>query len=175
MHNILRLPNVRQAKFVLRHVDQVHAEASFQQIAVASVQNCLDECVTHSSCKSINYFHNETAPSDLATKHHPCELVAQDLTDRSDYVGKPGWKHYDTGRTRLTRILHYQTGYCYFPVNFGSCDVPTVDSSIVLRSGVDCDSILAYFEYDRDTGIFKNYQKNYMKIGTFRFVLSYFF
>ena len=64
-HNILRLDNVRQAKFVLRHVDKVHATAAFKELAVASVQNCLDDCVTHSSCKSVNYMHNETSSNDL--------------------------------------------------------------------------------------------------------------
>lgn len=64
-HNILRLENVRQAKFVLRHVDKVHVTAAFKELAVASVQNCLDECVTHSSCKSVNYMHNETSSNDL--------------------------------------------------------------------------------------------------------------
>ena len=151
-HNILRLPNVRQAKFVLRHIDKVHATASYKQLMVASVQNCLDECVTDTSCKSTNFMKNQTSTDDLKTKDHYCELVAQDLTDKSEYVDKPGWKHYDTGRSMLTRIIHTYTGYCFYPEALSDCSSAS-DSWMELRSSAThCDSIMAYFEYDRDTG-----------------------
>ena len=158
-HNILRLSDVRQAKFVLRHLNKIHAVASYKQLAVASVQNCLDECVTDTICKSVNFMPNQTSVDDKKTKDHSCELVDKDLTDDYEYVDKPGWKHYDTGRSTLTRIIHYSTGMCIFPEQYNSGCHQSGDSDVELRSGSDCDSILAYFEFNRDTGIKKGIQK----------------
>lgn len=151
-HNILRLPNIRQAKFVLRHINKIHATASYKQFMVASVQNCLNDCVSDTSCKSTNFMKNLTSVDDKKTKDHYCELVAEDLTDKSEYVDKPGWKHYDTGRTVLTRIIHQYSGHCFYPEGYGSCDTTAVDSWVDLRQTSYCDDILAYFEYDRDSG-----------------------
>lgn len=144
-HNIIRLKETRQARFVLRHVDRVHAMAHFSELTVYSEQVCADKCVAHSSCKSFNYY---DVPD---TDDNTCQLVAEDLTDRYEYVARAGWKHFDTGRSMLTRLEQDSTGYCYYVENGANChDVATTD--IELRSGSECKSISAYFEYDRDSG-----------------------
>ncbi|XP_066930686.1 uncharacterized protein [Clytia hemisphaerica] len=154
-HNIIRSPSdgYNQARFVLRHINKVHATAHYSQSNVTCIAKCVDKCVTDTNCKSVNFFLNQdsdTLPDDI------CQLVSSDLTDKYEYTEKPGWKHYDTGRSVLTRITVPAGSGCMFPESGSDCSYVSTNS-LELRTGDECNSVRAYFEYDRDAGTLKHY------------------
>ena len=75
-----------------------------------------------------------------------------DRNSLDSYVDAPGYKHYDTGRTTLTRWLNenYGTGRCFVPQSL-SCEPET--TNIILTSDVsDCSKPYAIFSYDFEKG-----------------------
>ncbi|XP_066917554.1 uncharacterized protein [Clytia hemisphaerica] len=145
-HNILRWSDIRIAKFVLRHTDKVRAQTPYREFTIFDEAACIDRCVEDGSapCKSVNFFRNETDVNQSI-----CQLLSADITDTNEYTNKPGWRHFDTGKTRLTRLMH-SDGYCFVP-NAASC---VFSSSVLsLRPMSECDVIEAWFDFDRNTGI----------------------
>ena len=161
-HNILRLPTVRQGRFELRHQNKVQSKDHYRELKVKTVEVCVDRCVADSQCKSVNFFStgNDDAILDF------CQLVAYDVTDNSNYVDRTGWNHYDTGRTKVTRIKNRYTGECYVPDSSSGCALSSSYIIPVPSSDSRCNSLEAYFEFDRDTGRITHYCSGKYVCGT---------
>lgn len=156
-HNIVRLPTVRKGEFEVRHVDKVQSKPHYLELKLESIQVCVDKCVADSQCKSVNFF----STGSLDT----CQLVAYDITDNNNYTNRTGWKHYDTGRTKVTRLRERASGYCYIPETAG-CEIG--DTYIISLPSSDnrCNSLDAYFRYNRDTGLISHYCSGRKVCGT---------
>lgn len=142
--NILRYTDYNQATFILKETGKKHATAPFSTTTVQEAYECLDTCTDHSSCKSVNINEN-TSPLG-------CELVNNDRNSLDSYVDAPGYKHYDTGKTTLSRWVNeeYGTGKCFVPQSL-SCE--PVTSQIVLATDVShCSKPYAIFSYDFEKG-----------------------
>ena len=111
-HNILRLSDERSAKFILRHDGKVPSLQPYLAFNATCVEICMDRCVAKPPCKSVNYH------KDWQT----CQLVDYDITDGKDYVTKQGWMHYDTGRSRLTRIVDNTQNFCLTIYSSNPCN-----------------------------------------------------
>ena len=152
-HNILRTPTLRLARFELRHVDRVQSKPHFLEYKVKSIESCVNVCTAKPQCKSVNFFSNSSDAEILDI----CQLVGDDVTDNNDYIARPGWKHYDTGRTKVTRLRQKTTGECYVPANQGCGLSGEYQMHLVSPSDTRCNDVDAYFEYDRDTGRISQY------------------
>ena len=130
----------------------------FSQFNVSTTEVCMDQCVATPPCKSVN--HNE----DLGL----CQLVNYDITDGKDYTPKEGgWMNYDTGRSRLTRLFSSSGSYCLLPQNTNPCGISqSSDVHLVYRltTNPHCQSIEAYYEFDRDSGLIIHYCSSLMLI-----------
>lgn len=127
-HNILRTPKTRRAKFVLRHTDRVQGAVHYRELVVAAEAICIDRCVADDPCKSVN-----AHAVDSSTVI--CQLVDKDITDNRDYPERPGWRHFDTGRSRVTRIRTLDGQFCIAPDK--NCGVAWVWSWIYVYSVTD--------------------------------------
>jgi len=112
-HNILRMSHTRRARFVLRHTGRVQGATHYRELVVADEAVCIDKCVADDPCKSINA---HTVNSSAVI----CQLVDKDITDNSDYAERPEWRHFDTGRSTLTRIRTKNGWFCLAPPQ--ACD-----------------------------------------------------
>ena len=148
-HNILRLSDTRVAKFVLRHADKVHAQQPYKEFVILDEAACIDRCVTDGAndCKSINFYKNST---DVESSI--CQLINKDITDSNEYTDKTGWRHFDTGRSRITRLI-INNQYCYVPSTTSQCDFTTATVELQSLTSTKCNSIGAYFDFDRSTGV----------------------
>ena len=141
--NILRTPKKNYAKFILKHANKVHATAPYKSMTVRNLFICLDACTYETSCKSANY-------KDVGVVHQNlCQLVANDRNDSPNYVDSPGWGHYDTGKTTLTKFLTVYYNLCVVPQSY-SCDGSS--DYLITANGDHCDQDYAYFDFDVDTG-----------------------
>ena len=77
-----------------------------------------------------------------------CQLVSNDRNDSPNYVDSPGWGHYYTGKTTLTKFLTVQYGLCVVPVSY-SCNG---GEPLITANGDHCDQDYAYFDFDVDAG-----------------------
>ncbi|XP_066916415.1 uncharacterized protein [Clytia hemisphaerica] len=149
-HNILRLADQRSAKFLLRHDGKVPNREPYIEFKTDSVEVCMDRCVAGAPCKSINY------NSTLQT----CQHIDYDINDGKDYGTKPGWQHYDTGKTQLTRILDGTQNYCVTNTESDPCN-PGSGSYYYLRykpiTDASCTGIEAYYEFDETLGTIKHH------------------
>ena len=109
----------------------------------------MDRCVAKPPCKSVNYH------KDWQT----CQLVDYDITDGKDYVTKQGWMHYDTGRSRLTRIVDKTQNYCLTIYSSNPCNPGSSWYYVKYRSmtHAHCQGIEAYWDFDRSTGVVLHY------------------
>ena len=152
-HNILRIGNQRLAKFQRRHEGKVQAAAHYKEFPVGDLIICMDRCVADNPCKSFNFYN---AQNDQ--EQNVCQLVSSDITDGNNYVERLNWDHYDTGRSKLTRLRHRDNNYCYVPHQKQDCTFNGgAKISALSMSDSKCSSILAYFEYDRHTGIITHF------------------
>ena len=141
--NILRLPSTNHANFIWKEVDKKHATAPYKTVTTRTTFDCLDVCTFENSCKSVNV--NE------ASDPHECQLVADDRNTVDSYVSAPGFKHFDTGKTTLTRFRNAFWASCIVPKTL-SCDA-SVDTQLMFTTQLDrCDQLYAYFNFDLETG-----------------------
>ena len=142
--NILRFPEYNQATFILKETDKKHASTPFSTTTVQEVHECFDACTDHSSCKSVNINQN-TSPLG-------CELVANDRNSLDSYVDAAGYKHYDTGKTKLSRWTNaaYGTARCFIPKSM-SC-VPETSDIYLTSDPSHCSKPYAIWSYDFETG-----------------------
>ena len=105
-HNILRTPSTRRAKFILRYTGRVQGATHYRELVVAEEAICIDRCVADDPCKSINA-HSVDSSTVI------CQLVDKDITDNRDFPERAGWRHFDTGRSRLTRIQTLDGSLCW--------------------------------------------------------------
>ena len=141
--NILRTPKKNYAKFILKHANKVHATAPYKSMTVRNLFICLDACTYETSCKSVNYKDTGVVLQNM------CQLVANDRNDSPNYVDSPGWEHYDTGKTTLTKFLTVHYSLCVVPNSY-SCDGQGDD--LITANGDHCDQDYAYFDFDVDAG-----------------------
>eukprot|EP00111_Clytia_hemisphaerica_P023124 TCONS_00068018-protein len=120
--NIIRMSDQNQATFVLKHRGKRPAQAPYKNITAEEVFDCADACTYDTRCKSINFV--EDASDDDENVEENCQLVEYDRNDVNEYVDAPNVKHFDTGRSTLTRIIPWltrQDGGCL--INWGGgCD-----------------------------------------------------
>ena len=131
--NILRYTDYNQATFVLKETGKKHATAPFSTTVQQKHTNVL--------------IHVPTMAAPLG-----CELVNNDRNSLDSYVDAPGYKHYDTGKTTLSRWVNeeYGTGKCFVPQSL-SCE--PVTSQIILATDVShCSKPYAIFSYDFEKG-----------------------
>ena len=142
--NILRTPTKNYAKFILKHANKVHATAPYKSMTVRNLFICLDACTYETSCKSANY-------KDVGVVHQNlCQLVSNDRNDSPNYVDSPGWGHYDTGKTTLTKFeTKPMYNLCVVPDSY-SCDGQ--GDYLITANGDHCDQDYAYFDFDVDAG-----------------------
>jgi len=142
--NILRLPKVNQAHFILKDVNKKHATSPYKTFNVDSTFDCVDSCTFDTSCKSVNVDEN--------SQPNECQLVAADRNTADSYVTAAGFKHYDTGKTTLTLFRNQYWTSCIVPRTL-SCDASTTATELMFTTQTDrCDQLYAYFSYDVDTG-----------------------
>uniref|UniRef100_A0A7M5X5U8 Apple domain-containing protein n=2 Tax=Clytia hemisphaerica TaxID=252671 RepID=A0A7M5X5U8_9CNID len=144
-HNIVRLADQRFAKFILRHNGKVPAKQPYFIFSSDSLEVCFDRCVAETPCKSINY-------NDVIKE---CQHVDYDINDGRDYVIKPGFRHYDTGITSVTRILDVNRNYCITSTGSDPCNFGTPTFVYLYYkpiSNPSCTGIEAYFDFDRAAG-----------------------
>ena len=147
--NILRRDGFNQATFVLKDVDKKQFYSPYSITTVDETYQCLDICTDHASCKSVNINENTTPLG--------CELVSRDRNSYNYYTNAPGYKHYDTGKTTLSRWVTrgYGMGRCLVPETL-SCEVTT--ANIILSSdATQCEKPHAYFSYDFDNGVLSHH------------------
>ncbi|XP_066926075.1 uncharacterized protein [Clytia hemisphaerica] len=145
--NILRLPKYNKAKFILKHNNKAHATSPYKTEPVRNLYKCLDKCTYDTQCKSVNF--DERNPNSTQ-----CQYVAQDRNDLDSYVDAPGIRHYDTGRTTLTKwVMTSYTSFCVVPETY-SCDVTSANQKLMITSSTThCEAEYAYFDYDIEYGI----------------------
>ncbi|XP_066925352.1 uncharacterized protein [Clytia hemisphaerica] len=145
-HNILRLNELRSAKFILQQNGMVPTKQPYLEFKTDSVEICMDRCVAETPCKSINY-------NDVTSE---CQHVDYDVNDGREYINKTGFKHYDTGITQLTRILTISQTYCVTVITSDPCWHGDAPSQVYLYykpiSSDECQNIGAYYDFDRTSG-----------------------
>lgn len=116
--NIIRLNDQNQATFVLKHNGKRHARPPYKNVTAEAVFDCADACTYDTRCKSINFVGDV---DDVVEEN--CQLVEYDRNDVDEYVDDANVKHFDTGRSTLTKIIPSlnQNG-CLIPWGNSDCD-----------------------------------------------------
>ena len=142
--NILRLSKYNKAKFILKHNNKAHATAPYKTEPVRNLYKCLDKCTYDTQCKSVNF--DERDPNNAQ-----CQYVAQDRNDLDSYVDATGIRHYDTGRTTLTKwIMKQYSSFCVVPDSL-SCD--KTGTLMITDDTMHCSADYAYYDFDVETGV----------------------
>eukprot|EP00111_Clytia_hemisphaerica_P008933 TCONS_00026120-protein len=143
--NILRLKEVNNGNFILKEEDKKHATAPYKTFTVQDTVHCMDKCTDDTGCKSVNVDENQS-PLE-------CQLVANDRNDVDSYVDATGFKHYDTGETKLSTFVNPNFPGCIVPRSHNCLKIDSQDD-LVFMSEVDthCNRLYAYFHFDVETG-----------------------